>query len=488
MFIANVELVGTYLLISMPGFDITRESTNVVFTMNGISFRQMTIPPQSYNQQTRVDMQQTLAEVLRKFNTVGDDAVRMKWKDWMNQYCPKKTDVDAEAYITQIAGTDSAYKIPLDNIILRKQPRIKLRKISEEATTFTDSNAMKYYSENYYNASPSVVTRYTRHPPPPRLPSTNNSLLAYQLALKKEVNKEYYHTLSLGSREDIALELKRKFTYNSSIYAASGTKNEILEKIKSLDKDFESIFYSSIQEVDVENLHRLQNEPIFSDQDNVDIMLSIGTLKFSKLHLHDLRFETDITVNGMNMILELFRYRDDQIAASFEDFNKVSYQRNLFLGHEDSVNALSHPTENNTYLPQWYSGFDSLQRIYMVYSKQNMWTLIIIDIEKDSIWYINGCLDDKTQSTQEEMANIKEKILPFLKSHLQKEFNHRWKITSYPDSDVYNKVESTSDSGILVTCFIYFNLIRCPVKLIKADLQHARNFFGVSCMNGYLPY
>lgn len=476
----------------MPGFVFNGNPQNPLFTMNDISVLHMTIPPQTYNPQARVEMQLTLTEVLRKFNKVEDYQVRDDWKSWMAHYCPRKENVDLEDYIIQIASTESAYNVPLDNIILRKRPMIHMRKMSEESISFSDSSIMRYYSDNYYNATPSVVTRFTRHPPPPRVPSTNNSLLAYQLALKTEVNKEYYQKLLQGSKDIIAQVLKRKYTYNSVAYSTSGSKADILDKVKVLDREFEAIFYSSVQATDIEKLNRLQGQAILSNQPSSDTMLTIGDFKVSKVHLHELRFENDITVNGMNMILELFRLRDEKIAATFQDFNKVSFQRNLFLGHEDSINALRYVRQVGVKgsLPEWCSKFESVQRIYMAYLTKNIWALIIVDIEMNEIYYINGCLDYDITSTQEIMKNIKKEIVPFLKEHMEDNFNHRWKITAYPGcEDVdYNKLESTSDSGMLITCFIYFSLIRCPIRLIKADLQHARNFFGVSCMNGALPY
>jgi hypothetical protein len=109
------------------------------------------------------EIQQTIVEVKKKY-LVGDP-VRLAWDDWIRTWCPPND--DAANYVKFLKDNHLSYHMPLRSFLL-SDARCNPSWVTELANT-SELEPEFNWPDVLAAAMPSVVTRFDKHPPDPRL-------------------------------------------------------------------------------------------------------------------------------------------------------------------------------------------------------------------------------------------------------------------------------------------------------------------------------
>jgi len=112
----------------------------------------------------------------------------------------------------------------------------------------------------------------------------------------------------------------------------TGMKEELIVSIKNHDITVRSFLFIPIHSDDLTRVLKFLSEPITTDEMSVEVISTYNHIRVTRvLFRQAFTSSLNLTVDGMECILELFRKRDKDYQDAYNSRNREKYRKSYFL-------------------------------------------------------------------------------------------------------------------------------------------------------------
>jgi hypothetical protein len=301
-----------------------------------------------------------------------DSRVYRAWKDWIEEFAPK-TDSVVE-YIE-----NHPYPQPLLDV-LKGESRTTMWSNSLPRTI--TANLGFVWPEITAFCNPSVVTEFTPAPPDARtFVNSNPEDQALLVQFRTGAQVYYDHTLPALTVPVLQGVLKRRVDRSGRGIPSTGTKPQLLERIKTFDEAFISLLHRYLC---ADNLSVVVN--ILSDSDRAEAeVCKLDGQVVKRRDIWSFRPGQCLSVEGMDACMSLLRGRDKQITEVHAEVNGTyryysPMRANVFMSQKqiDIILQRGQWPPNDKLLQE--DAVDRIQAVYMPIHLNEYWILLIVEV------------------------------------------------------------------------------------------------------------
>jgi hypothetical protein len=384
----------------------------------------------------------------------------------------------------KLEASGEYFDVPLERYILSRDAfnkRLSERSINEP------SNSTFVYPELLAMSMPSVATQFNTHPPPPRVYSSNVVTVTASQQYFERCSQIYYHNMTTWSNETIKFLIRRKIKYDGTTMTTTGMKEELIVSIKNHDITVRSFLFIPIHSDDLTRVLKFLSEPITTDEMSIEVISTYNHIRVTRvLFRQAFTSSLNLTVDGMECILELFRKRDKDYQDAYNSRNREKYRKSYFFNVASSETLLQYNAEIfDSSILENRDSLDDVNRIYLTVYRNEVWSLVVIDVNDKSIYFVDGTIIYEMPEISEYMRMLKHQLNIFL---LKYYVQPRWPVKPYPFRYNVDALSDKEESGIYLAATLYTIVSYCPVAFTYNDLYTFRRYLSVWVLNKKIPF
>jgi hypothetical protein len=428
------------------------------------------------------DIAKCLECVRRTFSGHADRRCIEEWNNWFESYGPVSNSIDD--YLIKLEASGEYFDVPLEKYILSRDAfnkRLPERSINEP------SNSSFVYPELLAMSMPSVATQFNTHPPPPRVYSSNVATVTASQQYFERCSQIYYHNMTTWNNDTIKFLIRRKIKYDGTTMTTTGMKEELIVAIKNHDITVRSFLFIPIHSDDISNANKFLSEPITTDEMSIEVISSYNNIRVTRvLFRQAFTSSQNLTLDGMECLLELFRKRDKDYQDAYNSRNRERYRKSFFLNVDLSETILEYNAETfDNSIFENRNSLDDVNRIYLTVNRNEVWSLVVVDINDKSIYFVDGSIIYEMPEILEYMRILKHQLNIFLLKYYAQP---RWNVKPYPFRFNVDGLSDKVESGIYLVASLYMIVSYCPIAFTYYDLFTFRRYFSVWVLKKKIPF
>jgi hypothetical protein len=455
------------------------------------------ISPQEFDVDGVKAIHECLSEIRKKF--VGE--VEMKAVIWWDKWAEDNTAAltSATAYKQHLERNGGKnFHNPLAKYLFGLEvPNLTVwnSKLSENTSNI---NPDFQWPAIIAAATASVTTDFNPHPAEPRQIFIEHTALNNVLQVVNEKIRAYYSSLSTTTKKAaiiIVMHQKVQPTGNILKPASNSTKKGLIETWKQNDGLFLAAVFAPLSPNNDEIVAKhCLNIP---DDLNTPICSRLNDMIFNQSILLEVNgINMTLRKEGMNLILQLFRTRNNKIISrEINDAFKPSYFMNVPTF--TAIYELDTTTPSNlSAIDDQFKNLD-VEKIYRMYFPyrwdQTSWGIVILDFNLNIIYYVdhnnvNNLVDPSDDPDFMDFIDKVEVTFNFLITELWrlngKINDNTWDVSPFP---LNGSVCAEHNSGIFIAAIMYFIVQECPVYIPTDQLSNLKKKFALWLIDGSLP-
>ncbi|KAJ1391290.1 hypothetical protein B484DRAFT_473426, partial [Ochromonadaceae sp. CCMP2298] len=179
----------------------------------------------------------------------------------------------------------------------------------------------------------SVVTDNNMHPPAPRLYAHRDvELLASRTLWCESIAEFYTNQFATETVVKLTDKVRRKVSYDGQVPGVTGRKDTIFRRLKDADTHFITTVLRPLTRADQYWVETEAHRQLARVEAGLEVVQSIGQLPVTRNVLRQLRPNCPEQSDFMEVVVALFRQRDERICSSHADVN----------GGNQAYSAISH--------------------------------------------------------------------------------------------------------------------------------------------------
>jgi hypothetical protein len=131
------------------------------------------------------------------------------------------------------------------------------------------------------------------------------------------------------------------------------------------------------------------------------------------------------------------------------------------------------------------NSLDDVNRIYLTVNRNEVWSLVVVDINDKSIYFVDGSIIYEMPEILEYMRILKHQLNIFLLKYYAQP---RWNVKPYPFRFNVDGLSDKVESGIYLVASLYMIVSYCPIAFTYYDLFTFRRYFSVWVLKKKIPF